>query len=186
MKIKRQKNNRQRKLHIGGIIPRTGWEILNAVPGEHIKHVCDATDLSMFQGNTFFKIYSSHVLEHFDYKKVLDVLQEWKRVLKPRGKIYISVPDLDNLCRMFLFPDLTLTERYHVMRMMFGGHMDKYDYHLQGLNFELLNNFLGGAGFINIQKVTKFDVDFQDTSNMLFHDIPVSVNVIAEKPICAI
>ena len=173
----------QRKLHIGGKIAHAGWENLNAVPGEHVDYARNAKDLSIFPDNIFSDIYASHVLEHFDYIIALDVVREWKRVLKPQGKIYISVPDLDNLCRLFLMPDLSLSDRCHVMRFMFGGHLDKYDYHLQGFNFKLLNNLLKTAGFILVRKVSKFDTDFNDTSTMQFAGVAVSLNIIAEKPL---
>ena len=60
-----------RKLHIGGTVKKKGWEILNAVPGDHVDHLGNAKDLSRFTENTFGEVYASHVLEHFDYKEEL-------------------------------------------------------------------------------------------------------------------
>ena len=183
LRRKQLQQPKKRRLHIGGKEKRVGWEVLDAVPGPHVDHLGDARDLSQFADNTFSEIYASHVVEHFDYIKELDLtLREWFRVLKPKGKIFVSAPDLDNLSKMFLIEDLSFDERFHVMRMMFGGHVDKYDYHVSGLNFEFLSFFLKHAGFVNIRRVEKFDV-FDDCSNLVFHSIPVSVNVIAEKPL---
>ncbi len=67
------------------------------------------------------------------------------------------------------------------MHMMFGGHADKYDYHVVGLNEEFLTGFLGFTGYVNIRKVQEFGL-FDDTSNMSFKGVRISLNMIAEKP----
>ena len=38
-----------------------------------------------------------HVLEHFYEYEVFDVLTEWKRVLKPRGKMILELPCMDKV-----------------------------------------------------------------------------------------
>jgi len=171
-----------RKLHIGGKVSKEGWEVLNALPGPNVDHVCNANDLSQFEDNTFEAIYASHIVEHLDYnKELVKTLTEWNRVIKPKGKIYISVPDMDTLAQLFVMRDkLNDTERFQVMTILFGGHMDEYDYHAVGLNMEFLGNYLYKTGFRNIQRVKNFDL-FEDTSSMLFKDVPISLNVIAEK-----
>jgi predicted SAM-dependent methyltransferase len=172
-----------RRLHIGGKVGSDGWEVLNAAPGPCVDHVCNANNLSQFADNTFAEIYASHVVEHFDYyRELTDTLKEWNRVLKPGGRVLISVPDLDILSELILAKDkLDVYERFFVMRMMFGGHVDKYDYHAVGLNEEFLTLFLRDCGYVNIQRVQSFDL-FDDTSNMLFKGAPVSLNMTAEKP----
>jgi predicted SAM-dependent methyltransferase len=172
-----------RKLHIGGTVRTDGWEVLNANPGPHVDHVCNANDLSQFADASFEVVYSSHVVEHLDYNGELQAtLKEWHRVLAPAGRIYVSVPDLDVLARLFLERrQLTPDDRFFVMRMMFGGHVDQYDYHVVGLNQEFLAGFLHGAGFVNIRKVDRFGL-FADTSNMLYKGVPISLNMIAHKP----
>lgn len=171
-----------RKLHIGGTIRTPGWEILDANPGPHVDHVCNANDLSRFAENTFGELYASHVVEHFDYIEELpDTLKEWNRVLLPGGKIFLSVPDLEILATLFLDKNkLNLEERFFVMRMIYGGHVDEYDYHYAGLNEEFFTTFLAGAGYINIRRVTQFGL-FHDTSTMLFKGVAISLNMIAEK-----
>lgn len=172
-----------RRLHIGGTSKSGGWEVLNANPAPYVDHLCNANDLSQFADNTFEEIYASHVVEHFDYSgELLNVLIEWKRVLVPGGRVLISVPDLDILAELFLRrADLSFDERFAVMRMMFGGHVDKYDYHVVGLNEEFLRSFLHMTGYENIRRVKHFGL-FKDTSSMLFKGEPISLNVIAAKP----
>jgi FkbM family methyltransferase len=184
VKIGERQNFMSRKLHIGGNQKSTDWEILNVVPGPYVDHLCNARDLSRFPDNTFTDIYASHVLEHFDYINELDaVLKEWYRVLAPGGTLYISVPDLDVLAHLVTLKDqLTVEELFSVMRMIFGGHTDKYDYHLVGLNQDFLMSFLDNAGFANIQKVHHFSF-FNDANCQLFKGGPISLNMIAVKPL---
>ncbi len=174
--------NTPRKLHIGGKTKAEGWEILDALPGPFVDHVCNANDLSRFADNTFSEIYASHVVEHFDYMgELTNTLKEWNRVLIPGGKLYVSVPDLDTLAGLILDKEnLSGDERFFVMRMIFGGHIDKYDFHSVGLNEVFLASFLQLAGFVNIRRVSGFGL-FEDTSNMQFKGVTISLNVIADK-----
>src|SRR5271156_6793088 len=156
-----------RKLHIGGQVKAAGWEVLDANPGPIVDHVANARDLSFFPDQTFERIYASHVVEHFDYNgELLATLTEWHRVLVPAGILYVSVPDLDILARLFLDrQSLSFEDRFLVMRMIFGGHIDKYDYHLVGLNEEFLASYMHAAGFTNMRRVADFGL-FRDTSCM--------------------
>ncbi len=171
-----------RKLHIGGKQKAEGWEILNANSGPDVDHVYNAIDLSAFEDSSFSEIYASHILEHFDYvNDVGQALAEWSRVLEPGGKIYLGVPDLESLAEMLCDKDkYSMSDRFGIMRMIFGGHVDQYDFHYVGFNFEILSAFLMEAGFGNIEKVQSFGL-FQDTSDMVFKGKPVSLNVIAYK-----
>jgi 2-C-methyl-D-erythritol 2,4-cyclodiphosphate synthase len=173
-----------RKLHIGGKIQSAGWEILNANPAPYVDHVCNANNLPQFADNTFTEIYASHIVEHLDYNGELQKsLKEWNRILIPGGKIYISVPDLDILAQLMLEKDkLTINERFQVMRMIFGGHIDKYDYHVVGLNQEFLASFLSQTGYVNLKRVGEFGL-FNDISSMIFKGVLISLNMTAEKPL---
>jgi predicted SAM-dependent methyltransferase len=172
-----------RKLHIGGQVRTEGWEVLDANPGPSVDHVGNAADLGRFDDATFDQLYASHVLEHFDYlNELVNVLKEWMRVLKPGGLLHVSVPDLDVLAKLFVDREaLTMKDRFAVMRMIFGGHVDKHDYHLVGLNQEFLADVLRIAGFTELRRVNTFGL-FQDTSTMVFKDVLISVNIICEKP----
>lgn len=172
-----------RRLHLGGKVRSQGWEVLNALPGPNVDHLGNANDLSRFADLSFETVYASHLLEHLDYKEELQrTLREWLRVLQPGGKVQISVPDLEVLAGLILDKKLTMPDRFMAMRMIFGGHMDDYDYHQVGLTAEFLSGFLRDAGFVDIQRVDRFG-HFADTSDMVFVGQKISLNMQARKPL---
>jgi predicted SAM-dependent methyltransferase len=173
-----------RKLHIGGQVAAPGWEVLDANPGPAVDHIGNARDLSKFPDDTFAEIYASHVVEHFDFKnELLATLKEWCRVMTPGGILYVSVPDLDVLTRLFVDREkYSGPDRFLIMRMIFGGHLDEHDYHFVGLNEEFLVDFLLSAGFTDLRRVMGPFGLFRDTSAMLFKDVPISLNVTCRKP----
>lgn len=169
------------KLHIGGLEARQGWKILNIQPGPGVDYVGNIRNLAQFQDGEFSAIYGSHVLEHVGYQKeLLGVLTEIHRVLTPGGKLFVSVPDLDTLCRLFVHEQATAKDRFFIMRMMFGGQTDEHDFHHVGLNRESLGNYLYRAGFRNIYRVPEFNL-FNDTSSMQYLGVPISLNMVAIK-----
>lgn len=171
-----------RRLHIGGTVACEGWEVLNAVPAAWVDHVGQAEDLSRFADGTFAEVYASHVLEHLGYQSALPAaLAEWYRVLAPEGRLMVSVPDLDTLCELYSRRDsFGPEERFAIMRMMFGGQMDGYDFHCVGLNQELLASYLSAAGFSEIKRVNGFGL-FADCSTLTFAGQPISLNLEAHK-----
>ena len=169
------------KLHIGGQEKREGWAILDALPGSIVDYVGNCSDLSFLADESCSEVYASHVLEHLGYNGELQkTLTGIYRVLKPSGRLRASVPDMDTLCKLFLYPALSRAERFHVMRMMFGGRTTEYDVHYVGLNFEFLGEFLQKAGFRDIRRVREFGV-FNDASKLLFGNVAISLNVEARK-----
>jgi predicted SAM-dependent methyltransferase len=176
-----------RKLHIGGKLRCPGWENLNVLPGPAVDHVGDAIDLSRFADASFGEVYASHVLEHFDYNgPLLKALQEWQRVLEPGGTLRLSVPDLDVLAWLFVQRQrFGVNERFQIMRMMFGGHVDAHDVHLVGLNAEFLSGYLQAAGFDGIKRVARHGL-FADTSDMAVAGTPISLNLTARKVVAPV
>ena len=170
-----------RRLHIGGKLRCEGWEVLNALPGPDVDHLGNANDLSRFADQSFDVVYASHVAEHLDFRDELPrTLAEWLRVLKPGGVLQISVPDLEVLAGLILNRQLSMIDHFKVMMMMFGGHVDAYDFHKVGFTAELLGGFLVGAGFTQLARVERFG-HFQDTSEMSFAGQQISLNMQARR-----
>jgi len=169
------------RLNIGGIEPRPGWKILNIQPGPNVDFIGDCTDLTQFGDESITEIYASHVLEHLSYIDELQkTIAEAYRVLAPNGIFKISVPDFEVLCRMFLHPSLDMQQRHHVMRMIFGGQLDEFDFHRVGLTWEFMSHYLHKAGFTGLRKVEEFKL-FDDCSSIRIGTTLVSLNLEAVK-----
>ncbi len=167
------------RLHIGGRDKKAGWTVLNVTPGPNVDVVGDVQDLSAFRTGSVIEVYASHILEHVDQQAIALVLRDIRRILrKPGGKLMISVPDLETLCTMFLRADLGANGKLHVMRMIFGGQVDRHDYHQIGFYFDYLQGLLKSAGFHDIQRVESFGL-FDDTSDYAPYGQRISLNVVA-------
>jgi len=168
------------KLHIGGEDPKEGWKILNIQQKPHVDFIGDISDQSQFGDQSIDEIYASHVFEHVKQSLVLQTLKGIHRVLKTGGKLYVSVPDMDILCHLFINPTVSGEVKWHVMRMMFGGQVDPHDFHYVGWNQVFLWDFLKEAAFSSAERVGSFGL-FDDTSDFAPYGSTISLNVIASK-----
>ncbi|HHP7245730.1 MAG TPA: class I SAM-dependent methyltransferase [Elainellaceae cyanobacterium] len=171
------------KLHIGGKDAHPDWKILDIEARPEVDFIGDAADLSQFETDSVEAIYASHVLEHFYYNidnELIKTLAEWHRVLKPGGKLLISVPDLQTLCWLYISPDLMPLDRHHLMRIIFGGQTNQYDIHKVGFDVDTLGLYLAEVGFEQYERVSEFNL-FKDCSSLKLRGTLISLNVIATK-----
>ena len=82
---------------------QSGPEYVNVdvVAAPHIHYIHDIKFLPMFTTGGVDLLYASHVLEHIPRHELPITIAEWKRVLKPGGILRISVPDFDNLIKIY-------------------------------------------------------------------------------------
>lgn len=171
------------KLHIGGTEAKPDWTILDVEARPEVDIISDASNLKDLADESVVAIYASHVLEHFHYgleNKLIHTLSEWHRVLQSGGQLLISVPDLKTLCWLFLNPNLTVDERHHIMRIIFGGQTNHYDVHYVGFDYEILGSYLQQVGFSTIEQVSEFNL-FSDCSSIRILDTLISLNVVVTK-----
>lgn len=82
-----------RKLEIGPGRKRIpGFETVNVIKTSVTDHFADARELP-FADASFDLIYASHVIEHLPWYETDIALDEWYRVLKPRGVLEVWTVD---------------------------------------------------------------------------------------------
>ena len=124
----------------------------------------DATALD-FPDDSVEAIYASHLLEHFSYRKVPDILKHWYNKLQPEGWLHINVPDLQWFAKTLLqminkeeFEGKYYTDPAYLIGMMvYGSHEHEGEYHKAGFIKETLEGFLKDAGFVDIEIVQEFE-----------------------------
>lgn len=171
------------KLHIGGQESHPEWKIFDVESRPEVDYISNAGDLSQFEEESIEAIYASHVLEHFYHSldnEMITTLTEWYRVLKKGGQLMISVPDLQTLGWLYCRPDVDVMTRMHLMRIIFGGQINKYDVHKVGFDYEILCLYLAEVGFEQCKRVDSFNL-FNDCSTLYVMDTPISLNVIVTK-----
>uniref|UniRef100_A0A6M3XKF5 Putative methyltransferase n=1 Tax=viral metagenome TaxID=1070528 RepID=A0A6M3XKF5_9ZZZZ len=170
-----------RRLHIGGQMAADSWELFNITENVGVDHVGNAKDLSRFRDRTFGEIYSSHVLEHFDYRDMPIALKEWHRVLDSQGKLFLSVPNLDVIFKLFLDKEkFNKQERIKFIQMVYGGHVDNHDIHNVGFDRDIILDMIRQAGFAKCEFVKELGI-FNDCSKIEVDGQLISLNLIAHK-----
>lgn len=148
--------NKNIRLNLGsGGVPYKGW--LSVDLYDKRAHVMmDITKLD-FDDNSVTEILASHVFEHLNPYHSIAILQEWRRVLKPGGKLSMEMPDIEALCKRFV--TASTGERYGILNAIYGsvnttgegGPDNITSPHLFGWWKQSLWDHLSNAGFTNIQ-----------------------------------
>ena len=123
-----------------------------------------------WEDNSVEEIRASHILEHFPMNQTEKVLADWVRVLKPGGKIKISVPDITKVAKEIVDPK----GGYDPNMVVYGAQSDENNFHKAGFDEVGLLLTMQRAGLVGLGR---FNDDVPDTH---FH--PASCNVEGYKP----
>lgn len=123
--------------------------------------VADARDLSYFEDEIADEIIASHLIEHFYYWEVQDILAEWKRVLKPGAVLYIECPNILKCAALLLHGDY---QDNWTMWGLFGDprHKNPLMCHKWGYHPASLAHELHQAGFVDIGQARVQKQDHRD------------------------
>jgi predicted SAM-dependent methyltransferase len=190
-------------LNIHGQAPNDGWTLMAPEDGDGVDVVGPMHDLGMFEDASVTAIYACHVLSHAAYgtmefqdaegaayggsraeskprvSQLEATLREWHRVLKPGGALFLSVPDMPALAKLYLDESLTFADRFFVMRMLFGGQTGAHDFQRVGMDHELTTMYLNATGFCSMTRRNSFGLYKGDPSELTFKGVPISLNFAA-------
>jgi predicted SAM-dependent methyltransferase len=127
-----------------------------------------------FPDNSISLIYSSHLMEHFHYPDLIELLKHCLRVLRPGGIYSACVPDASIYVRSYL-QSTPLKPEYlaHRPAVISDKKMDVINYiaymgdqHRYMFDEENLVQVLGAAGFANV-RIREFDasIDLAERRN---------------------
>jgi ubiquinone/menaquinone biosynthesis C-methylase UbiE len=91
----------------------TGWINVDAGDGADLKS--DLRDLSAIPTDSADAVAAIHVLEHFYKWEALPLLTEWRRILKPGGKMILELPCMD---KIFVYIALAIQKGEPIMEFM--------------------------------------------------------------------
>lgn len=78
------------------------WVNVDIAPRDPAVTACDLSKRFPFADGSFDVVYHSNVLEHIRREHAPGFLRECGRILKPRGILRVAVPDLEQICRLYL------------------------------------------------------------------------------------
>ena len=105
----------------------------------------DAKDLPMFADGTVDVVIASQILEHFTFEDGKAALAEWFRVLRPRGELVVSVPDMDAVAGDWAkMPDEL---KIALMYFFYGVQVGQGQVHMSGYTPYSLTKAMNKAGF---------------------------------------
>lgn len=141
------------KLHLGCGWRDFGDDWIHIDDGDynHLDYKTDVTKLSMFKDNSVDLIYASHVIAYFDREEIKKVLIEWKRVLKPNGRLRLATPDFNSMINLYSNNYLVLDD---ILGPLYGKmSMDKNTiYHKTVYDFKSIKKLLNKLGFNSVKK----------------------------------
>ncbi len=144
-----------RQLEIGsGPVKKSGWTTVDMCSGTDV--YWDLRRALPFRNASFDRVYCSHVLEHFVYRDLRQLLRELNRVMAPGGEFLICVPNAalyvdaylgksDGSSLLRYDPAVVSTKRMDILNYIF--YMDNH--HRFMFDNENLVHHCREAGFVN-------------------------------------
>jgi len=135
------------RLHLGcGSVRREGYVNLDKYPTKGADRVMPA-DRLYYADASVDEIYTSHMIEHLSPEELESAIKEWRRVLKPGGKITVRCPNFEVYLREWLAGD----EAYRLGwgRINIFGHSGRGEgmWHHIGFNPGVLRRVFENHGF---------------------------------------
>lgn len=83
------------RLHLGaGPEKRDGWINVDINAGYAPEIVSEADRLPMLQDASVDEVEANHLFEHLHHSQAIAALREWRRVLRPGGRLSLELPNL--------------------------------------------------------------------------------------------
>jgi predicted SAM-dependent methyltransferase len=145
--ISKDKRNALR-IHVGcGPIDLAGWVNVDARPFPHVHIASNSVTLAEFADGAVGEIYLCHVLEHFSFEEVDELLATYQKKLSSGGVLRLSVPDFDLAIAAY---QASGDDLEFIRMSLMGGQDYEFNYHKSIFNEKLLTKLLVKAGFSEV------------------------------------
>jgi len=114
--------------------------------------VCDALHLP-YRPESVDEIYCGHMLEHLTHEEGIKALKHWRNLLKPGGKITVTVPDFDVFAEQY-FKNPTLIKMKELNDIYIYSYCQE-SHHRYCYSGALLEQTMVMAGFKNLKRLPK-------------------------------
>jgi predicted SAM-dependent methyltransferase len=109
----------------------------------------------MFQDNSVDLIYTCGSFEYYDREEAVEVLKEWKRVMKNNATLKISVPNFTSIVKVYQnYGDV---DGIGILGPLYGKwkiHENSHIYHKTVYDEKSLTKMLSSVGFKSIRPYT--------------------------------
>lgn len=124
-------------------------------------HICVADVFMDLRNLTFPANYADEILnvntfEHFGKAEAVELLKQWRRILKPGGTLHIDVPDMVETARLLVRAQ-TIEEVEWAIRLIYGSQKNAFSFHKWGYTFESLKHVCEGVGYANCRRTDLID-----------------------------
>lgn len=149
------------KLDVGcGIYKKDGYTGVDVDPNVNPDIVAPMWSIPL-PDNSVDELRSSHALEHVTRHQVVDVLKEWKRLLKPFAMAEIEVPDLRWCCQNWLHRQ---SADWH-MDTIFGQATSIGEEHRTGFTPAIMADYIQRSG---LELVSQTTIDSHGQPTLVF------------------
>ena len=124
-------------------------DILKIGGGRYTPDIIAQADNIPVDDNTFDEVLAHSILEHVSKRDYNRFLSEWYRVMKPNGKLIISVPDIYLVCKdliHYIETNQSVAIK-STINLIYGEQDYKENTHLWGWTEETLTTAIRRAGF---------------------------------------
>jgi predicted SAM-dependent methyltransferase len=135
-------------IHFGcGTIIDSRFINVDARPMAHVHLTTKSPMLEPFPAASAHSIYGCHVLEHLSFHSQKQVLRRWLDILKPGGRLMLSVPDFDKLVDRFM---VNGRDPLAIQAALMGGQDYPGNFHCAIFTRTHLADLLHECGFVEI------------------------------------
>ena len=147
---------KETKLHLGcGLFYLKGYINIDrySVSATAVDRAFDCNNPLDYSSGSISEILLIHSFEHLKRIGLNSVVKSWYRVLKPKGKLIIEVPDMGVV--MEKYKKAVLNKKFgtakNLLRWVFGNQEREGQYHFWGWTPETITFFLKKFGFSEVK-----------------------------------